>query len=179
MTRQLSKKVCLLGDFSVGKTSMIRRFVFNMFDDKYLSTIGVKVSRKTVVVPQANDVVELMIMLWDLAGSHEFNQMQASYYRGAAGAMLVGDLTRLDTIENLHTYANNFLEINPNASLVLAANKYDLIQNNHLSEAQPKMLEQIKNITSQFDMPYYLTSAKTGDAVETVFRHLAERLVSN
>ena len=120
-----------------------------------------------------------MIMLWDLAGSQDFNQMQASYYRGAAGAMLVCDLTRLDTIENLHNYANNFRKINPNAPLILAANKYDLIQNNLFSEAQQNMQNQIKDIATQLNMPYYFTSAKTGEAVETVFRHLAERLVSN
>ena len=85
--RALSMKVCLLGDFAVGKTSLVSRFVHNAFSDKYLSTIGVKVSRKTVAVVGADEVVELTIMLWDLAGNEEFNQMRASYLRGAAGAL--------------------------------------------------------------------------------------------
>ena len=67
----LSKKVCLLGDFAVGKTSLVRRFVYDLFDDQYLSTIGVKVSRKTITVARGQDLVELTMMLWDLAGSEE------------------------------------------------------------------------------------------------------------
>ena len=63
----LSKKVCLLGDFAVGKTSLVRRFVYDLFDDKYVSTIGVKVSRKTVILTRGDDIVDLTMMLWDLA----------------------------------------------------------------------------------------------------------------
>ncbi len=72
MMTTISKKVCLLGDFAVGKTSLVRRFVYDLFNDKYISTIGVKVSRKTVVVPRTHDLVELAMMLWDLGGSEEF-----------------------------------------------------------------------------------------------------------
>ena len=92
--KQYSKKICLLGDFSVGKTSLVRRFVHNRFDDQYISTIGVKVSRKTVVLPVADDLVELTLMVWDLAGSQGTTPIAASYLRGAVGAVLVCDLTR-------------------------------------------------------------------------------------
>ena len=95
--KAISKKVCLLGDFAVGKTSLVRRFVLNIFEDRYLSTIGVKVSRKTVVTPGPGDLIELTLMLWDLAGSEEFDQVRASYLRGASGAVLVCDLTRPET----------------------------------------------------------------------------------
>ncbi len=94
----LSAKICLLGDYAVGKTSLVRRFVYNMFEDKYLSTIGVKVSRKVVAVPRGDDVVELVLMLWDLAGSEEFDSVRASYLRGAAGALVV---CRRHTARNL------------------------------------------------------------------------------
>jgi len=69
-----SKKVCLLGEFAVGKTSLVRRFVYNRFDEKYLSTIGVKVSRKTVSVPRGQEMDELNMLLWDLAGGERFSQ---------------------------------------------------------------------------------------------------------
>ena len=94
----LSKKVCLLGDFAVGKTSLVRRFVYDLFDDKYISTIGVKVSRKTVSLARDDDIVDLTMMLWDLAGSEEFSRMRASYLRGAACALMVYDISRPETL---------------------------------------------------------------------------------
>jgi small GTP-binding protein len=168
----ISKKVCLLGDFAVGKTSLVRRFVYSLFDDKYISTIGVKVSRKTLVVPRANQVVDLTIMLWDLAGSEEFTPVRASYLRGAAGAVLVCDLTRPETLASMETYVDDLLGVNPNAQLVLAANKRDLI------EQQLLTLAEIERVAADLNATYYLTSAKTGDDVETLFRHLGRLLVN-
>lgn len=168
-----SKKVCLLGDFAVGKTSLVRRFVYNLFNDKYISTIGVKVSRKTVVVPHHDDkVVELTMMLWDLAGSEEFNQARASYLRGTAGAVLVCDLTRSETLDSLRAYADDLFSINPDAHLILAANKCDLTDQQQLTQTQ------IETVAADLNAPHYLTSAKTGDEVETLFRHLGRLLVT-
>jgi small GTP-binding protein len=168
----ISKKVCLLGDFAVGKTSLVRRFVYSLFDDKYISTIGVKVSRKTLVVPRANQVVDLTIMLWDLAGSEEFTPVRASYLRGAAGGILVCDLTRPETLANIGTYVDDLLGVNPNAQLVLAANKRDLV------EQQLLTLVEIERVAAELNATYYLTSAKTGEEVETLFRHLGRLLVN-
>ena len=165
-----SKKVCLLGDFAVGKTSLVRRFVYNLFNDKYIATIGVRVSRKTVVVPRDDEVVELTMMLWDLAGSEEFDGVRASYLRGTAGAVLVCDLTRLETLDSLQAYADDLLSINPGAQLILAANKCDLTDQ-QLTPAQ------IETVAADLNAPHYLTSAKTGDEVETLFRHLGRLLV--
>ena len=167
-----SKKVCLLGDFSVGKTSLVRRFVYNLFDDKYISTIGVKVSRKTVVVPRTDDVVELTMMLWDLAGSEEFNQVRASYLRGTAGAVLVCDLTRPETLANLPTYTADLFRVSPDARLILAANKSDLTDQQRLAPTQ------IEAAAADLNAPFYLTSAKMGDEVETLFRHLGRLLMA-
>lgn len=169
----LSKKVCLLGEFAVGKTSLVRRFVYDLFDDRYITTIGVKVSRKTVAVPRADDDdVELTMMLWDLAGSENFNNVQASYLRGAAGAVLVCDLTRENTIELLPGYAENLLGVSPNAKLVVAANKHDLVEDRRVTDSE------IAAAAARINAPYYLTSAKTGDDVETLFVRLGELLVS-
>jgi small GTP-binding protein len=166
-----SKKICLLGDFAVGKTSLVRRFVYDLFDDKYISTIGVKVSRKTVAIPRADEVVELTLMLWDLAGSEEFTHMRGSYLRGSAGALLVCDLTRPETLDSLKTYADDLLGVSPDAQLILAANKRDLADQ-HLTSAQ------VEGVAADLDAPCYLTSAKTGEEVETLFRHLGRLLVT-
>lgn len=167
----IAKKVCLLGDFSVGKTSLVRRFVYNKFEDKYISTIGVKVSRKTVAVPTEAEVVELTMMLWDLAGSEEFDQVRVSYLRGTAGAVLVCDLTRAETLDSLQRYIQDLLDVNPAAQIILAANKNDLLDQHQVTPAQ------VATVAAAFSAPYYLTSAKTGDEVETLFRELGRMLV--
>jgi len=162
----LSKKVCLLGDFAVGKTSLVRRFVYDLFADKYISTIGVKVSRKTVTVRRADEIVELTIMLWDLASREEFDRVRASYLRGSAGAVLVCDLTRPETLDSVQLYAQELHAISPDAHLIVAANKRDLL------EPSPET-EQVQAAAAHLGAPYYLTSAKTGDGVEALFRRLA------
>ena len=167
----ISKKVCLLGDFAVGKTSLVRRFVYSRFDDQYLSTIGVKVSRKTVVVPRQNEVVELTMMLWDLAGSQEFDHMRSSYLRGVSGAVLVCDLCRASTLDGLHIYIEELAKSNPSAQLMIAANKADLAEQYQLDSVQ------IEKFARTLNAPYYLTSAKQGDGVEVLFRHLGKLLV--
>ena len=167
----LSKKVCLLGDFAVGKTSLVRRFIYSRFDEKYISTIGVNVSRKTINVIYDNQVVELTIMLWDLAGSEEFSTMRASYLRGASGAVLVCDLTRPESLESVHRYAIHQLSLNPEARLILTANKHDLAGQHRLTE------EQIKAAADNLSIPYYLTSARTGAQVDDMFRRLGQLLL--
>lgn len=165
----LSKKVCLLGDFAVGKTSLVRRFVYDLFDDRYLSTIGVKVSRKTITVPREYDMVELTMMLWDLAGSEEFNHMRSSYLRGAAGVFLVGDLTRPATFEALPRYVADIKEMGARVPLLLAANKADLLGQANDSGA---LLQDVQSLAESLGAPLYVTSAFTGDRVEDAFRHL-------
>jgi small GTP-binding protein len=164
----ISKKICLLGDFAVGKTSLVRRFVHDLFDDKYISTIGVKVSRKTVMLPGERHGLELTMMLWDLAGSEEFNLVQASYLRGASGALLVCDLTRTETLDGLLAYAKNMLEVSPSARFALAANKCDLVDQQQLTR------EDVEQVATHLDAPFCLTSAKTGDDVEMIFSHLGQ-----
>lgn len=169
--RSLSRKVCLLGDFAVGKTSLINRFVYSIFEDKYVSTVGVKVSRKVVTIARIDDTVELTMLLWDLADSGKFQRVQPSYLSGAAGAVLVCDLTRPETLDNLRTYAIDLQRISSKAKLVVAANKHDLVDQHLLT------LAQVEAFAVELDLPYYLTSAKTGAAVEMMFQQLGRLLV--
>ena len=171
MTR-INKKVCLLGDFAVGKTSLIRRFVYNRFDDKYISTIGVKVSRKTVSIADDQGVIELTMMLWALAGSEEFDQVRASYLRGAAGAIVVCDLTRSETLDGLPRYVDDLLRTNAEAKVIVAANKSDLISQQEITSAQ------VESAAAALGAPHYLTSAKAGTEVETLFRQLGHLLLT-
>ena len=168
----ISKKVCLLGDFAVGKTSLVRRFVYDLFDDSYISTIGVKVSRKSVLVPRAGDIVELVMMLWDLSGNNGFHEVRTSYLRGSAGAVLVCDLTRPETLDSLSAYVSDLFEVSPGAQLIIAANKCDLTDQRQLTAAQ------LEGAAARFNAAVYLTSAKTGDDVEAFFQHLARLLAA-
>ncbi len=162
----LSAKICLLGDYAVGKTSLVRRFVYNLFEDKYLSTIGVKVSRKVVAVPRGDDVIELVMMLWDLAGSEEFDSVRASYLRGAAGALLVCDVTQKATLAALPGYVEQIRATNPRTAIVLAGNKQDLAEQRMLSE------DELAGAASELGAAYFPTSAKSSAGVEEAFRHL-------
>ena len=174
---QVSKKVCLLGEFAVGKTSLVRRFVYDAFDDKYISTIGVKVSRKTVVVPHEDGPIDVNVMLWDLAGSEEFSRVRASYFRGAAGAVLVCDVTRAETLAGLYSASLDLIRVSPGACFVVAGNKSDLVDEQQVTLADlHAAAARIEGATGCGSVPCYLSSARTGQDVETLFRRLAERV---
>ena len=164
--RTLQKKVCLLGDFAVGKTSLIRRFVEGRFDDKYLSTIGVKISRKSI--SRENHLLNLLI--WDLAGGDDFSKAGSSYLRGAAGALVVCDLSRTETLAPLTYYAHQLRTINETAVLIFIGNKADLIEERQIND------DDFARVAQEFDAPCLLTSALTGSNVENAFHCLAEKI---
>jgi small GTP-binding protein len=162
----VQKKICLLGDFAVGKTSLIRQFVEGKFDDKYLSTIGVKISRK----PLERNTHTLNLLIWDIAGGDNQNQVQATYIRGAVGALMVCDLTRAETVAALYDYQKTLHAVNPNAVVVLAGNKADLVDERAIDD------EMLTKIGSDLQAKVLLTSAKTGDNVIAAFELLAQQL---
>jgi len=160
------KKVCLTGDFFVGKTSLVKRFVEGRFDERYLSTIGVKVSRKQVQLGSQSDPLQLNLLLWDIAGGDGCETITAQYLRGAAGAVVVCDLSRRETLEGIRWHAQTFLEINPTGSMVFVGNKADLVETREITT------NQLAALASEFSCPFYETSAKTGQNVEEFFTQL-------
>lgn len=169
MNTIVQKKICLLGDFGVGKTSLVRRFVEDRFDDKYLTTIGVKISRKVV----ARSYGSMSMLVWDLAGSNGFDSLSnSSYMQGAAGAMVVCDISRRETLATFEEYARQIRFMNPRIHLVFVCNKIDL-------EQRAISHDDLFDVSSTFgDGHYFLTSAKTGDQVEQVFLSLADKIDS-
>jgi len=161
----ISKKICLIGDFGVGKTSLIRRFVERQFSDQYLSTVGVKISRKTVELTDSK-TQKVQLLIWDLEGHTKFKAIAPSYLKGASGAIVVGDVTRQETIDNIPERAQLFLDVNPNGVMIFALNKYDLIDEEKLAN-MPKLQDIEQVITT------YPTSAKTGSHVDEIFQKLA------
>jgi small GTP-binding protein len=168
----LQKKICLLGMFGVGKTSLVRRFVENQFDEKYLSTIGVKVSRKRIPLAGHKTHAHADLLVWDIASQDELNQSAQNYFRGAHGALVVHDLTRPESAERLALYCERFLQAAPKAKFVFAGNKADLV------EVQYFDLRKFQEMMGLLAAPHFFTSAKTGENVEQAFQILAETLIA-
>ncbi len=163
---QLKKKVCMLGTHGVGKTSLVRNFVHSIFDDRYLSTIGVKIDRKPVPVGDA----EVTLVLWDIAGEEDFYQIPMSYVRGAAGYLLVVDGTRPETLEVALDLKDRIdREVGPLPMIVLF-NKADLEADWRVTETETGRLESL-------GYPWLSTSARTGMNVERAFVDLARLVV--
>lgn len=165
----VSKKIVLIGDFGVGKTSLIRRFVENAFSDEYLTTIGVKISRKSVALTEASTTVQLMI--WDIEGRTDIKAIAASYLLGAAGGIVVADLTRRETVEMLEQHIAQFASLNPGSPLIIALNKSDLAAEEDDDVARLSALPTVSAV--------YVTSAKSDENVEALFFELAARMVGH
>ena len=97
--KKFAKKIVMLGDSAVGKTSLIRKFVHEEFDDSYISTIGTKVSKKELVMTVEGEETMMNLMIWDMLGREGYMSAQARQMVGAQGIIIVGDLTRIDTIK--------------------------------------------------------------------------------
>lgn len=162
---KIGRKICLLGDPAVGKTSLIKRFVYDRFDDKYISTMGTKVSRKEVRIGDK----KIVLLIWDILGQKE-TKMHKVYYKGTKGAILVADITRGETIEHIRTWYRDLCNAVGAVPVVIAVNKIDLKDKWYRSP------EDLKK-----DLVIYgrciFTSAKTGECVEDAFMHLAKAIV--
>jgi small GTP-binding protein len=163
----LQKKVCVLGAFGVGKTTLIRRFVESIFSEAYLTTVGVKVDKKTLVV----GTVPLTLILWDIAGEDEVNTIRMSYVRGAAGYLLVADGTRAETVTVARSIQARVAAEIGLVPFLLLLNKADLQESWDISKEPVDELEQAGWVVLR-------TSAKSGEGVEEAFQGLAQRLVS-
>ncbi len=163
----VKKKIVLLGDGAVGKTSLIRRFVMNKFDEKYITTIGTRVSKKILTVEN----YEVTLMIWDILGQKGYERVQWASFKGADGALLVTDLTRKSTFDSFESYwIPELYKIAPNIPLVFLGNKRDL-PNWEVQE------EDIKSIADKYGAVYHLTSAKTGDNVEKAFLEITRFII--
>lgn len=163
----IQKKICMLGAFAVGKTSLVSRFVRSIFSDKYHSSVGVKVDKKLVVM--GNEQLDLL--LWDLYGEDEFQKIQASYLRGSAGYVLVADGTRRETLDRAVVLQNRAEEIVGKVPFVLMVNKADLTEKWEIDADALAELE-------KRGWPAFQTSAKTGEGVEAAFLALARGLLA-
>ncbi len=163
----IQKKICMVGAFATGKTSLVGRFVHSKFSDKYHTTVGVKIDRKQVTL-DGNDV---NLLLWDLAGKDEFQELRTNYLRGSSGLIYVVDGTRRDTLGVAHEMQQIAQGALGDTPSVVAINKADLRDEWEITD------EDIKTVSEQ-GRHVMVTSAKSGDGVEEAFAWLAAQMLS-
>jgi small GTP-binding protein len=173
-------KICLLGDNAVGKTSLIRRYVLDAFEDKYISTIGTKITKKAMKLrhPKEKIKINMTLLIWDIMGDmnelpeiiHSYNKYspQKKYFENAKGAIVVCDITRKNTFQNVEDWVKAFREIAGDAPIVFVGNKADL---QAISSVEARELEEI---SSKYNSRSLFTSAKTGQNVEQAFSKLSK-----
>jgi len=161
----LAYKVVMVGDFGVGKTSLVKRFIDNSFSEEYLSTIGVSISKK--------DLNNSTIMLWDIEGHTEFKPIFKQYLLGAKGFIIVADITRQNTIDSIKNHITLCHNVIPDAPICIALNKNDLDYN--ISDTD---IEKLSTLSVSI-LNILKTSAKDGDAVNEIFGSLDEFIVKS
>jgi small GTP-binding protein len=162
----LQKKICMLGSFAVGKTSLVRRFVESIYSDVYQTTVGVKIDKKNMQV----DGKEVSLVLWDIYGEDDYQKMRWTYLRGASGYLLVADGTRQATLEKAASLEQKVREEAGVIPFVLVINKSDLIRDWELDPALESQL-------AASGWSIQRSSAKTGEGVEESFSQLTRKML--
>ena len=162
-------KICLLGEANVGKTSLVYRFIKNMFKEDFKSTLGVNLLKKDVEIE--GKVVSTQI--WDLGGQESFKSLRKLYLQGAHGALIIYDSTKKITFEKVEEWVQNFRDTRENEPLLLIGNKIDLKSKIKVDE------KEAREFAEKNKMTFLLTSAKTGDNVEKAFKDLIRTILAN
>lgn len=173
--RNIKMKVCLIGEFAVGKTSLIQRYVYNTFSDRYIQTIGAKITKKSLLLhyPELSTDLDIDLTLWDIMGEKGFRELlKEAYFYGAQGILAVCDVTREDTFYELPTWINSVEKVTGEIPMVFLANKIDLTDTIAVEEEDMRMMGE------SYDASYLPTSAKTGENVEAAFLDIARKVAS-
>jgi small GTP-binding protein len=171
-TGDYSLKLILTGDYEVGKTSLILRFVQNLFKNSYHSTVGVEISKKTIDLAENT---KINFAIWDIGGQiTQMTPYRKRFYEGANAAFIVIDRTRPESLKSVQKWHNEVSRfIGKNVNIIIVANKSDLEEKISVSE------EEIKNVANQHGFHYILTSAKTGENVNDLFLYIAYRFLES
>jgi small GTP-binding protein len=163
-------KICLLGDGEVGKTSLIQKFVYDKFDDMYLKTLGVKTTKKIEEIdhPKGKGKVKVILVISDIMGQFHFAKMLSSYLNGARGAIVVCDFTNKESLVNLQGWIEYVNKVTGGIPIIIVGNKNDLEDQFEFTHSE------LKEFSREIKRPMVISSAKTGENVESMFRTLAE-----
>ncbi len=173
---RIKVKICLIGEAAVGKTSLVRRYVLDEFDDGYITTLGAKISKKEIrmQIPGEEGVVNMDMLIWDIMGEkHVRDLLREAFFLGTQGIIAVCDLIRHSTLRALDEWVESVFQVAGPVPVVYAINKSDL-----RDEAVMLVGErEVDEYAVAFDSPYYFTSAKMGENVEPVFYTLGEKVL--
>ena len=167
-------KICLVGDVGVGKTSLIRRFVLDVFDDKYIATIGTKVTKKEMDFkdPRTGENLRIMLLVWDIMGQPSFREvLREAYFYGAEGAIAVCDVTSKESLGELRYWIKAMTSTTGEIPIVFVGNKCDLKEDMRVT------VEDLEVFAAKQGAPAMLGSAKTGFNVENAFSVLVEKIM--
>ena len=168
----IRKKICLLGSFAVGKTSLVRQFVHSIFSERYHTTVGVKVDKKVVQVHvDGGSLTEVSLVLWDVQGEDRLSSIPPSYFRGSSGLLLVSDGTRPNTVDAALDIAESATaELRGDVPMRLLLNKADLVD-----QWEVPAQDLLRKVGQDFAPR--VTSAKSGSGVDEAFRDLARDIL--
>ncbi len=172
MAREYVFKIVILGDSAVGKTSLINQYIEESFKEDYKPTLGANIIRKDIIIEEVNARVRLI--MWDLAGQEKYNVIRSMYFQGCVGCLLVYDITRNDTFENIESkWLRDFKKyVKKKGAYILIGNKKDLEAQRMVSEAKGKNFSEEINASA-----YIETSAKSGENVEKAFISLVHQIL--
>ncbi|MFX0085411.1 MAG: Rab family GTPase [Candidatus Hodarchaeota archaeon] len=164
-------KICAAGSYQVGKTSLIRRYAEDKFEESYTPTIGVDVTVKRVTIENQ----EIKLLLWDTAGQEVFGRIRPMYFEGAFGCIIVYDITRTDTFKDLDRWITEFrTPERENAPIAIIGNKIDLEDTRNVST------EEGKEFAESYSVPFYECSAKLGgEEIENIYTDLVRRYLED
>ncbi len=173
--RTAKVKLCLAGEPAVGKSSLIKRFVLDMYDDRYIATLGTKVTKKTMMLKDhAGVTVKADLIVWDVMGTRSIRDLlKEAYYHGAHGVMAVCDLTRRETLLELDSWSKAIETVAGTVPTQVVANKVDLGEARQISD------EDLEKFCRFRGWNFVTTSAKTGDNVETAFTVLGQNALTD
>ena len=164
-------KICLVGEGAVGKTCLIRRFIHDEFDDRYISTLGAKVSKKELMLNGDGAPVSVDMTIWDIMGEKGFRELlKEAYFHGAQGVLAVCDITRMETLTDLEDWVAAVVKVTGKIPVEFLANKADL------KEEQVVQPADLEAAARNHGAPFLFTSAKTGENVEQAFAQLAKMI---
>ena len=172
-SKRYIKKVGLIGDSGVGKTSLIRRYVIDVFDDKYIATIGTKVSKRDIEYKLSDKTVYLTLMLWDILGQKDYKKIRDQSMRSSHGMIIAADITRPETVASAEEFwLKEAWDSLGEVPVLFVGNKTDI------SGGGCDAARELEAVAERAGMPVMFCSAKTGDNVETAFRKIGEMMIS-